>query len=165
MINYKKNINAVLFYNSKIDLISEDGSFNKVMDVPIVNRDELLRKRNTLVQPGSFYKRDALIKVGYFNESLRFSMDLDLWLRLLKIGDAINVGGAPIAAYREWSGTKTSTGDAILLNERKKMLLGHGASSKDRTIRVINFGLLKIFIKNIPIIGALSKKIVARMKS
>lgn len=162
---YLKSPQAVLFYNSQFDIISEDGSFNRLVNVPIVNGDQLLRYSNTLVQPGSFYKNEALVKIGYFNKSLRFSMDLDLWIRLLKVGGAVNIGSEPIAAYREWGGTKTSTGDAKLLKERKKMLASHGAKATDKTMRSINFGLLKCYVKNLPYVGGVCKAFVRRLKA
>lgn len=161
---YRSNPTSVLFYNSKIDIISEAGSFRRRVDVPIVNGDQLLRHCNTLVQPGSFYKNEALVKVDYFNKSLRFSMDLDLWLRLLNVGSCVNVGSEPIAGYREWGGTKTSTGDAELLRERKVLLLSHGARAHDKTILAINSALAKSFVKNLPFIGGVCKAFVRRLK-
>jgi glycosyltransferase involved in cell wall biosynthesis len=161
---YQKTPQAILFYNSQIDIISEDGSFNRLVDVPIVNGDRLLRQSTTLVQPGSFYKNAALAKVGYFNKALRFSMDLDLWLRLLKVGDCVNIASTPIAGYREWGGTKTSTGDAKLLRERKKLLISHGAQVTDKTVVAINFGLVKCYVKNIPYLGGACKALVRRLK-
>jgi len=161
---YRSNPTAVLFYNSKIDILSEDGSFNRCVDVPVVNGEQLLRLCNTLVQPGSFYKKEALVKVDYFNKSLRFSMDLDLWLRLLKVGSCINAGSEPIAGYREWGGTKTSTGDSKLLHERKRLLLNHGARANDRTILAINFALMKSFVKNLPLVGGVCKAFESALK-
>jgi maltose O-acetyltransferase len=108
-------------------------------------------------QRSTIYKNSALAAVDYFDDSLRFSMDLDLWLRLLKIGSCVNVGGPPIAGYREWDGTKTSTGDAKLLRERKAMLLRHGAAPTDNTIRAIDVALMKSAIKSIPIVGGVVK--------
>jgi glycosyltransferase involved in cell wall biosynthesis len=161
---YRINPEAVLFYNSKLDIISEDGSFNRCIDVPVVNGEHLLRQCTNLIQPGSFYKNDALVKVNYLDKSLRFSMDLDLSLRLLKVGSCINVGGSPIAGYREWGGTKTSTGASKLLKERKRLLFSHGAEATDKTILDINFGLAKCFVKNLPIVGGVCKAFVRRLK-
>lgn len=154
---YRDNPESVLFYNSKINIITETGSFSRLVDCPVIDCDHLLRASNTLVQPGSFYKNSALAAVDYFDDSLRFSMDLDLWLRLLKIGRCVNVGGPPIAGYREWDGTKTSTGDAKLLRERKAMLLRHGAAPRDHTIRAIDVALMKSAIKSMPVVGGVVK--------
>lgn len=154
---YLHNPAAVLFYNSKINIIAENGQFSRCVDVPVIDANALLRKSNTLIQPGSFYKNDALIAVGYFNRQLRFSMDLDLWLRLLRVGECVNVGGNPIAGYREWGGTKTATGDTKLLRERKVLLHGHGARAFDKTMLAINWALVKCFVKNFPIVGGVCK--------
>lgn len=156
---YQKSPQAVLFYNSKIDIVSESGVFQRVVDVPVYDRNRLLRHSNTLVQPGSFYSNKALAKVGYFNKNLKFSMDLDLWLRLLNVGESVNISSEPIAAYREWGGTKTATGDAKLLKERKLMLASHGAKATDRTMRAIYLGLIKSCVRNLPYMGRALKRL------
>jgi GT2 family glycosyltransferase len=161
---YRCNSAAVLFYNSKIDIISINGLIIRQDEHLIVDGDALLRRCNTLVQQASFYSSDALIKVGYFNKSLKYSMDLDLWLRLLKVGDCINLACEPIAAYREWWGTKTSTGESKLIKERRKLLLSHGAKAWDKTLLNIYWGLIKCFIKNIPVVGVLIKASVRFVK-
>ena len=124
---YKETPDAVLFYNSKMDILAEDGSYKKLVNVPLISRDHLLRIETNLIQPGSFYTKSALVKVDYFNRKLKYSMDLDLWLRLLNVGRFVDIGSNPIAGYREWEGTKTSTGSLTLLKERKKLLIIHGA--------------------------------------
>lgn len=145
--SYEKNKNAVLFYDPDIDIISENGTLIKCMNVSVVSGAALLKQSNTLVQPGSFYSSSALKSINYFDTDLRYSMDLDLWLRLLKIGGCVSFGNGAVAAYREWDGTKTSTGNAKLLSERKRLLLKHGANFFDKTILNINLNLFKFTLK------------------
>ena len=106
-----------------------------------------------------------MIKVGYFDKTLKYSMDLDLWLRLLKIGGSVDIGCQPIAGYREWVGTKTLNGDARLFIERKKMLLKHGVRKTDWAILNINFGIAKCFVKSIPVLGDLAIFLMKLVKS
>lgn len=135
---YQANPTAAILYCSRIDIISELGGYIKTMHVPLVSMDHLLRERNTLIQPGSFYRREALERVAYFDTNLRYSMDLDLWLRLLTVGGFVNVSNSPIAAYREWGGTKTATGGKQLASERVAMLQRHGGKASDPSQRRIN---------------------------
>jgi acetyltransferase-like isoleucine patch superfamily enzyme len=141
-----RNSAAVLLHCSTIDFISEDDKHIGSVKVPLINREHLLRKDNTLVQPGSFYLRSALAEVGYFDSTLRYSMDLDLWLRLLRVGSAVDVHDGPVAAYREWSGTKTVTGGEKLARERLKLLDLHGGSRSDPAQRKILLALRKAII-------------------
>jgi glycosyltransferase involved in cell wall biosynthesis len=154
---YLKTPQAVLFYGPELDIISESGVFVRRMSVHNVSLDGLLRVRNMLPQPGSFYKRESLAKVNYFDIGLKYSMDLDLWIRLLQVGQAVEINALPIAAIREWEGTKTATGTTALLIERRKMLLSHGAKITDKTILMIYVGLLKWGIKETPLIGGMAK--------
>jgi acetyltransferase-like isoleucine patch superfamily enzyme/glycosyltransferase involved in cell wall biosynthesis len=140
---YRKCPEAVLFWNSRVHIIDTNGLLRSTVAIGAVDRDSLLRRCTNLVQPGSFYRREALTQSNYFDVNLRFSMDLDLWLRLLKIGACVDLDGEPIAAYREWEGTKTLTGGVRLLRERKQLLLDHGAAVWDRTMIRINWNLLK----------------------
>lgn len=39
---------------------------------------------NYVAQPSTFWKREVINKVGYFNEDLQYTMDYEFWLRLLK---------------------------------------------------------------------------------
>ncbi|MDP3538777.1 MAG: glycosyltransferase [Azonexus sp.] len=155
--SYELNPEAVLFYNSKIDIVSGTGAHIKQLDFEIIDRESLLRKSNTLIQPGSFYSRAALEKIDYFDGKLRYSMDLDLWLRLLKIGRCVNFGNGPVAAYREWEGTKTATGATKLLRERRALLIRHGGRVFDKTMLTINIELIKFFIKDKLIVSYLRK--------
>lgn len=41
---------------------------------------------NPVAQPGTFFRREALEKVGYLDENLHYSLDFDLWVRLVAAG-------------------------------------------------------------------------------
>jgi glycosyltransferase involved in cell wall biosynthesis len=161
---YRENPQAKLFYNSSLDIISRDGTWVCRQIAKVHSHDYLLRKCVTALQPGSFYPKNALIEVGYFDVNLKYSMDLDLWLRLLRVGTAFDVGGEPTASYRCWDGTKTSTGNIDLLSERISMLRKHGLRVFDRTFLSIMMSILKLKTKRTPIIGSLAKKVFYRFK-
>ena len=42
-------------------------------------------KANVVAPPGfNFWKKDFFYKVGKFDETLRFNMDYDMWIRMIK---------------------------------------------------------------------------------
>lgn len=144
---YRGQPDAVLFMCSDMDIIDREDRHKRVMHMPLINREHLLRHTNTLIQPGSFYASSALRRVDYFDKSLRYSMDLDLWLRLLAIGRHVDVGAPPVAAYREWEETKTNTGGSRLCHERLAMLRSHGGRWTDRSQLLLRKQLLKLAVK------------------
>ncbi|GGK77510.1 glycosyltransferase [Amphritea balenae] len=144
---YNLSHDSTLFYNSNINIIDKYGKVIREASVKVSTREQLLRENNTLIQPGSFYSRKALVDVGYFSETLRYSMDLDLWLRLLVKSNPVDLNTKPIAGYREWEETKTLNGGTSLLTERKKMLLEHGAEWHDKSVLNIYYSIFKINAK------------------
>ena len=147
--SYVENRSSNIFYSKSVDLISKDGAKIRTFNIKEISHESLLRKSTQLIQPGSFYKKSALEAVGYLDINLKYSMDLDLWLRLLKNGSATEVPGTALASYREWEGTKTSTGDLRLMVERKRLLFNHGARFIDPTISLLNMKIFKRKIKAI----------------
>jgi hypothetical protein len=61
---------------------------------------------NLLPLPGLLYRLSAAKKVGDYDESLKYSMDLDMWLRLSKQGQFINTEKT-LGAFR-WHDTSTT---------------------------------------------------------
>ena len=59
-------------------------------------------------QPGSFWNRAIMERVGYLNEDLNYIMDFELWVRMA-LGGArfLRLGDPPLATYRLTSDTKT----------------------------------------------------------
>jgi GT2 family glycosyltransferase len=57
----------------------------------------MIRSRNCIPQPSAFIRREALDAVGLLDESLHYTMDLDLFLRIARhreprfIGDVLSV--------------------------------------------------------------------------
>ncbi|MDQ3964084.1 MAG: glycosyltransferase [Actinomycetota bacterium] len=68
------------------DVVVTDGVTARRERPAVVRGPRAWATRNLAAQPGSFHPRWALEKVGYLDESFRFMMDLDLWLRLLDEG-------------------------------------------------------------------------------
>jgi glycosyltransferase involved in cell wall biosynthesis len=85
----------------------------------------LLSVCDTLAQPCVFLRRAAVVAVGGVDESLHWSMDWDLYLRL-----ALRFPFAPVdrtlAAWREYPGTKTRSGGMARFRELARVVRRHG---------------------------------------
>jgi glycosyltransferase involved in cell wall biosynthesis len=59
-------------------------------------------------QPGSFWNRAIMERVGYLNEDLNYIMDYELWVRMALAGaEFLRLDDPPLATYRLTSDTKT----------------------------------------------------------
>ena len=69
----------------------------------------------------SIARREALVRAGLFDESLRSAEDFDLWLRVVKQGGRIAYHRHVLARYRRRSGSLTA--DPIWLNQHAIQVL------------------------------------------
>jgi glycosyltransferase involved in cell wall biosynthesis len=71
----------------------------------------IFRRNITLPQETVFFRRDAYDKAGGLDESLAFSMDFDLWVRLAKVAGTGGVRHVPafLGSYREHAASKSVT--------------------------------------------------------
>jgi len=78
--------------------------------------ESLLRGSCYLLQPSTFINRKAWAKAGEFDDSLRFAMDLDYWLRVGKDFDVVLMN-EPLSAWRMHEDIKTANGGMVRWNE------------------------------------------------
>lgn len=57
--------------------------------------------------PATFVRRHMFARAGRFDESLRYAMDIDLWLRLAALGPPATLD-RPLAVFREHAGSVSS---------------------------------------------------------
>lgn len=145
---YIKNPSGSIYYGSSLTILDKNNVESGVIKVDIPGKDHLVSRNYDVIQPGSFYSLDLVKKVGYLNESIHFSMDLDLWLRLLDKAPIYNFSEKPIACIRKWENTKTSTGNKLFFQDIVKTLKKHGANSFNMTLLKLRFYLFKEFIKH-----------------
>ncbi|WP_053367826.1 glycosyltransferase family 2 protein [Bacillus sp. FJAT-27245] len=102
---YQKNPNAAIFYG---DLKIINGNGIKIGCIKSDNIDyySLLNIKPDVTQPGSFYNGSFLKEIGFLDKSIHFTMDYDLWLRLLKKGNAIKINSI-LASFRFQQNSKT----------------------------------------------------------
>ena len=90
------------------------------------NLKRLLGFGDTVLQQSAFFRREAFEAVGGLNESLQWTLDWDLFLRIGKRFPARTLT-AEMGAIRVHDAAKTSTGGVERLAEIGRMLVSHGA--------------------------------------
>jgi glycosyltransferase involved in cell wall biosynthesis len=66
--------------------------------------------RECQIYGGVTARRETLLRVGLYDEGLRYAQDFDLWLRVLKGGGRITYNDRVLAYYRTREGSHTSDG-------------------------------------------------------
>ncbi len=84
--------------------------------------DRLYSCSDYILQPTTFFRRDALFEAGLLDTSLHYVMDWDLWCRFAKKGFRFHYEPRPIAVNRVYYGTKTSTGGRKRLLEIYRLI-------------------------------------------
>ena len=71
--------------------------------------------------PSAFIHRSAIERVGGFDENLRYTMDIDYWMRLARAGYRYRVASQPLWGFRIHAQSLTTSGanDAAVQAERK----------------------------------------------
>ncbi|WP_151635198.1 glycosyltransferase family 2 protein [Noviherbaspirillum aerium] len=67
-----------------------------------------LLRGNFIPHPATFVKRDLMLRAGGFSTSLKYAMDYDLWLKIGKLADPVQLD-EPLAAFREHEGSLSSS--------------------------------------------------------
>jgi glycosyltransferase involved in cell wall biosynthesis len=81
------------------------------------SRWRFLSRGAYLPHPSTFMRTDLLRRLGGFDESVRYAMDIDCWIRALRVTKPILVD-EPLAVFREHSGSLTSSNrDATIREE------------------------------------------------
>jgi GT2 family glycosyltransferase len=83
-----------------------------------------LLRRNIIPHAATFYKRDAFHRLNGFDQRYRCAMDYDLWLRLGRLGDPIQLSDY-LAAFRFHPGSLSSANALMCHNEGLKVRIKH----------------------------------------
>ncbi|QHV94069.1 glycosyltransferase family 2 protein [Spirosoma endbachense] len=146
---YKQHPDGGIYYGNTLRILDEQNRDLGVIKTDIPNRTHLLNQNYDVIQPGSFYPTKLVQQVGYVNETIHYCMDLDLWLRLLDYAPIYRYSEKPIAAYRRWGNTKTSTGGRRFYRDIQQVLQKHGANAYSRTLMKTRYYTLKDIAKQI----------------
>lgn len=64
---------------------------------------------NYVSQMTVFWRRAAIGRIGYLDESMRYSFDYEYWLRLAALGNPLYLEGPPLAAFRWYAASKSGS--------------------------------------------------------
>lgn len=146
---YLNNPGGSIYYCAMFDEIDKYNNVIKAVHVPISNRNYLQHRNYSVVQPGSFYNRDFVEKIGYIDKTIHYCMDLDLWLRLLELGNIHSLNEISYSGFRIWGGTKTSNGGQKFLKDIRNVLRKNNAKFFSRTILQTYWYSFKVRIKSL----------------
>ena len=85
----------------------------------------LLNSLDYIVQPTTFFRRDAFLAVGGLDSSLRYCLDYDLWIKLA-LRYPVRYLPELLARVRVYPATKTASGGLERLNEIERMVRRYG---------------------------------------
>ena len=130
IVRHMLTTESVVAYGN-CNLIDEIGVRTGVVVPPPVNFESLLKfwsvDCSIPPQPAIFFRRNVLDDVGLLDETLRYVMDYELWLRIAR-RYSFSYVNAVIGNYRMHSESKT-VGEGNQFNpERYRVSLGYGRS-------------------------------------
>lgn len=136
------------FIHGDCRYVNESGDEIKIVKGQPLNRWILLRPwlyrqtyMNCIQQPATFFRRELLEKVGYLDETLHYSMDYDLWMKLSRYGDPVYLSEI-LAEFRIHDTSKTCS--ATDQFEPETYLAAKREWRRDGLFRAAMFDLEKI---------------------
>jgi len=75
--------------------------------VDLVRIPSIWRSGGSIDQPAAFFPRDLALQVGGLNEANHYTMDYELWGRLLLAGAKVEYTKTPLGTFRWYDGQKT----------------------------------------------------------
>ena len=107
--------------------IDRAGNFLRYFsEIEPYNEFRLRNCSDSIMQPATFFRRDALFEIGLLDEHLHFCMDWDLWCRFARSDCSVHYERRLMAATRVYAETKTMAGSRARLAEIRHVLRRHG---------------------------------------
>jgi glycosyltransferase involved in cell wall biosynthesis len=76
-------------------------------------------------QPGMFWSRRLVEKIGPLEKDMHLCFDLDFWARSLVAGFVLTPVDTPVACFRQHSGSKTSSQLEVIIEESREIFRRH----------------------------------------
>lgn len=83
-----------------------------------------LLRGNFIPHPATFVRRDVFINAGGFDTGLKYAMDYDLWLKIARYGEPVQLDEA-LAAFREHPGSLSTSNRVAAMEEDFRVRLAH----------------------------------------
>lgn len=121
---FRENPHVDVVYGH-LDRIDENG---KLIHTPTLPKDKVEFSRQLIVgecivnQPGSFWRKQMIEKVGYLDESLHYGLDYDYWIRIAIAGGAFKKIPNTVAQFRISKDSKTIKETEKMAIEQLKIL-------------------------------------------
>jgi glycosyltransferase involved in cell wall biosynthesis len=116
---FKQNKDIDVIYGH-LDRIDTQG---KLVPTPTLPKDRVVFDKHTAMmecvvnQPGCFWRRCIMEKVGLLNESLHYGLDYEYWTRMLLAGAKFKRLNETVAMFRLSAGSKTVGQTARMASE------------------------------------------------
>lgn len=102
----------------------KDGVITPESYVPPKYTAQRLLQGNFIPHPATFVRREWMNHAGRFDETLKYAMDYDLWLKLASRGDALELH-RPLAVFRDHAGSLSSSNRIAAFEEDYKVRQQH----------------------------------------
>lgn len=139
---WKRHPDASMLYGDVYVIDENDQRLGELRPPNCVDYDLVLNGPSRLVQPGSFYPRELVDRVGGVRKDYYLMMDKELWLRLSQEGPGYHVR-SHTASFRRHGGAKTHRPTGRHIKERLLIRQTH----RPRLISHSNLGFAKICIR------------------
>jgi glycosyltransferase involved in cell wall biosynthesis len=121
----RANPQAALVYG-QAEFIDRTGAvLGPCVQVEPFSLDRLIHYLDFIVQPATFFRRDAFLAVGGLDAQLRYCLDYDLWIKLA-LRYQVRYLPELLARVRIYPETKTASGGLERLEEIERMIQRYG---------------------------------------
>lgn len=118
-----------MWVSGRVDDCAQDGAFVKSHDAAACSLAECLgRKAPGLHQPGMFWRRSLLERIGYLDDRLHYGFDHEFWVRTLLCGASLVPLDFPVACFRRHSASKSMSQHERFLEEDWQVFRRHAPS-------------------------------------
>ena len=113
---FRRHPDAVLVYGGADEIARDGRRLGPTTYVRQVDRQFLIKVANAIPQPAAYFKRHAYESAGRLDQTLNWTMDYDLWIRLSALGPLYYLPET-LARLRLYPEAKTSSGAPAMFDE------------------------------------------------
>lgn len=114
--------------------IDEEGVITgRINPPPNGSRAGLLDCPRNLAQPATFFRAEAYRQTTGVDPRLRYAMDVDLWLKLARLGPVVTLRDQILARFRTHGSAKSSVAATAMVREDLRVRWRHGMPILGRT--------------------------------
>lgn len=122
---FSKNPDKYLLTGRQV-IIDGEGKQLRVLKAKPFTYDHLLNERSSVMQNSTVFRRSVLLDVGYLDESYHYTMDHELFVRIVRKYKSYAID-SDLACFRVWEDSKTSTSQIRFFKELVRMKIKHHA--------------------------------------